>query len=76
MRAAPLVVAGIILSACVAFAAELWRRATFKQPSSTANLLPLQDERHAIQDDLHPGWENDPSTSRKGWQEKLRHLET
>ena len=47
----------------------------------SSNLLQRQavhcfnDERHPIQDDFHPGRENDPSAQWKEWQKKLGHLE-
>src|SRR5262249_51798602 len=47
---------------------SVWRRAMSKQPSSMANRL----SRHPIQDDFHPGREDDPVSLaempvRKAW---------
>ena len=76
MRAGPLILAGMFLSEirrlrCRAHGAE-------RYPSNILQwqtVYRVNDERHPIQDDFHPGRENDPSAKRKGWQEKLRHLE-
>jgi hypothetical protein len=59
------------------FRIRRFRRRAHGTKRYSSNFLQRQtvycfnNERHAIQDDFHPGRENDPSAQWKGWQEKL-----